>query len=235
MLLTELVDLEKIRKTKHSIDPFLFPERMAGKTKEELGSGVSAVAFKSKKPNTVSKISYHSSPNDGYIQYIKAIHKNQNNPFFPRIYNAKLYQGESDDLYALYVEMEKLIPLKNERMIETAPHLFDQVGLDWDRHRPEDWNNPQKIREVIQSTKNPKFAEALRILSPFMVKFGSDLHRNNIMVRLTGAGPQLVITDPVIPSVGVYPTTSGRKPTPAPPQTNISSDDDVTPDVTPQA
>lgn len=224
MLLKELVDLERIRTTKQSLDPHTFPERVAGKQKnlklgketKPLGSGVSAVAFPGKKPGTTNKTSYHSSPNDGYIQYIKTIQKHQDNPFFPRIHHAKIYK--ENDTYALNMQVEKLVPLQHPKMIKTAPHIFRQLGLDWSqygedvsteetpswKYKREIWEDDKKINEMIANTNNPKFAEAIKVLAPFMKQFGSDLHLGNFMVRLTGSGPQLVITDPVKPSKVVY-------------------------------
>jgi hypothetical protein len=131
------------------------------------------------------------------------VQAHQDNPFFPRIYKAKIYKDE-ENLYALRVEMEKLISLYDPKMIDTAPHIFRQLGLSFGSHDRNDWNNPAYVKDVIESTNNPKFAEALRILSPYFQKFSSDLHKKNMMVRLTGSGPQLVITDPFMPSVVVY-------------------------------
>jgi hypothetical protein len=203
MLLKELIDLERAREIQKSADPWTFPERMAGKNHEEIGLGRTAVTFKSKKPNTVIKTSYHKSLDDPYITYLKTVQAHQDNPFFPRIYKAKIYKDE-ENLYALRVEMEKLISLYDPKMIDTAPHIFRQLGLSFGSHDRNDWNNPAYVKDVIESTNNPKFAEALRILSPYFQKFSSDLHKKNMMVRLTGSGPQLVITDPFMPSVVVY-------------------------------
>lgn len=232
MLLTELVDLDRIRTTKRSTDPSTFPERMAGKNKEELGSGVSAVAFKSDKPNTVNKVSYHSNPNDGYIKYIKEIMKKKDNPFFPRIYNAKIYKEGNQ--YALYMQMEKLLPLPipsdenpSPKLEGMGERLFSNLGLDWKYYSREIWEDPRKLVKLAKETNNPQFAEAIKVIYPLTLRYGSDLHRKNFMIRLTGVGPQLVVTDPVTPSLAVYdPYAKKQKKTPVPPS---DEDGDVTP------
>lgn len=217
MLLNEILDVERPREIKKSIDPFGFPWRVAGKKGEELGGGVTAQAFKSDKPNTIRKVSYHKSLNDAYIQYIKVILQHQDNPFFPRIYNAKIYKEPktthsqykhyffaNEASYALFIEMEKLIPLKNPKMINTAPHIFRQLGLDYKDYDKSLWDNPYFIEEIKQESNNPQFVEAVNILEPLFDKFISDLHKNNMMVRLTSSGPQLVITDPFQPELATY-------------------------------
>lgn len=208
MKLLELIDLERTRKTKVSTDPWTFPEKMAG-GKKHIGHGISSVAFPSKKPNTILKTSYHESSNDPYFQYLKLVLDNQDNPFFPRIYNAKTYEHttrKGRPVVALVVEMEKLISPRHPKMRDTMPHLYEQVGLNYSVDQRDEWNNPTFIKKVQQKTTNPKFAEALQLLSPYFNKFKSDLHRKNIMVRLTGSGPQLVVTDPFMPSELVYQT-----------------------------
>lgn len=202
MLLNEIIDVEHPREVKRSLDPHTFPWKVAGKKGKEIGGGVTAQVFGSEKPNTIRKISYHASPNDAYIQYIKIILQHQDNPFFPRIYNAKLYKKSG--LYALFMEMEKLISLKDPKMIDTAYHIFRQLGLDYMSYRPWDWENSNFIEGLKQKSNNPHFIEAVNILEPLFKKFISDLHKNNMMVRLTSSGPQLVITDPFEPEFATY-------------------------------
>lgn len=215
MLLNELVDLETIQKSKHSLNPSTYPRKKAGGEKaEEIGAGASGIAYRGEEPNTVNKTSYHAAPDDGYIQFVKAIQKHQNNPFFPRIYNAEI--NKEGDMYALTMDMEKLVPLKSPKMIKTAPHIFSSLGLDWAKYgdlsdekeaewtyNRELWDNEKTVKTMQTNTTNPQFAEAIQVIVPLMKKFGSDLHLANFMVRLTGSGPQLVITDPVQPSMRV--------------------------------
>ena len=206
MKLLELVDIDRPRTVKHSLDPHTFPERMAGgrEKSEELGHGTAAVAFKGKGPNVVNKTSYHASPDDGYIQYIKTVMKHQDNPFFPKIYNAKLYK--EGDTYALNMQLERLYSVKNPKINDAVRHMFKEVGLDYDTYDTENWDDVKWVRQIQVKNvhRNPKFARAVNILIPHLRRFGSDLHRENLMVRLTGAGPQLVITDPVEPSTQPY-------------------------------
>lgn len=177
-----------------------------------LGRGVQGMAQQhARDPNKVIKTSeiYHENPErDEYVQFIKMILDHQNNPFFPRIYSAKLVYNNRTDTYELVVTMEKLVSLRNEKIKDVAEHLVAQLGIDVERadtlERDKedfrwlfDWfKNPENRKKIAQKSKNPKFNEAMKLLEPYIEKYGQDLHGGNIMVRLTGHGPQLVIIDP---------------------------------------
>lgn len=50
---------------------------------------------------------------------------------------------------------------------------------------------------VVKNTPNPQFRNALRLIHPLLVKNMADIRSANVMIRLTGQGPQLVFIDPV--------------------------------------
>lgn len=67
-------------------------------------------------------------PSDGHVQFILAAKKNQDNPFFPRIYNIRTHKTNEDDLNIMDVEMERLHELDNEMLRDAASMLFKNVG-----------------------------------------------------------------------------------------------------------
>ena len=177
-----------------------------------LGRGVQGMAQQhARDPNKVIKTSeiYHENPEkDEYVQFIKLILDHQDNPFFPRIHKAKLVYNNRTDTYELVAVMEKLVSLRNEKIRDVAEHLFNQMDIKvedavvHERDKEDfrwlfDWfKDPENRKKIVQHSKNPQFKQAMKLLEPYIQKYGQDLHGGNIMVRLTGHGPQLVIIDP---------------------------------------
>jgi len=175
--------------------------RLFGKIKY-LGAGMQAAAYKHPHiPNTVIKTAKVSDPErDGYVKFVKLVIDHQDNPFFPKIYNAVLRKLPHEE-YELIVQMERLHKLSSRELFDITPQLFARLGIKledledmWDY-----LNDPDVWRYLIENTKNPKFAEALELLlSADPLLRTHDLHVGNWMVRLTSVGPQLVIIDPFI-------------------------------------
>lgn len=161
--------------------------------------------------------------NDAAIQTVKMITQNQDNPFFPKIYHARVYQDTSHDQHMLLlVQMEKLIPITNKKIRDAVLSQLQQLGITT--------VNPRHItnantKDIVQSTmfnmtdtvddivtghesfakvfgksKNPEFIKAMQLVTRGATKLGADLHADNWMVRLTGQGPQIVIIDPFQPT-----------------------------------
>jgi hypothetical protein len=58
--------------------------------------------------------------------------------------------------------------------------------------------NHKFIRKIVtKNTPNPQFRDALRLMNPLLIKNMADIRSANVMIRLTGHGPQLVFIDPV--------------------------------------
>lgn len=175
------------------------PEKM-------LGAGVQGFATKTNKPNTVRKVYGFDSYNDPYYQYIELIRKHQDNPFFPRIYRHTVYDNKSiqisfvsDYFNTGVVMMEKLLPLNSKKLDERiALSLFHNLGIPIkeiiDVYGA--FENSAAIQQIINTTTNQQFADALKILLSTGRK-AYDLHAGNWMIRLTSTGPQLVILDPM--------------------------------------
>jgi len=156
-------------------------------------------------------ISPDSGMHDSAIKFLNLILDRQDNPFFPKIYHARLYRDSQGKMkhMILLVQMEKLVPLTSGRIKDVAVHLFQQLGFGkWETDIDElaleiehlmD-RSPEYVEEFLNKSKNPKFKEAVETIMPYIKERGfADLHSGNWMVRLTNHGPQLVIVDPFPP------------------------------------
>lgn len=176
-------------------------------------------------PHLINKISHRPDP--AYNTYVDFLIHNklaQSNPHFPRIYINNTYQNtkSSTDNKKLW-RMEKLpytfmtylfkmdgnysmgnIEETEDRMKNLAnlyfkdPSKYNQEGLTPKQinQLANDMFDDLKISDLI---KLDSWKEALEILYEFFNNhpFSDDFHMNNMMVRTTSYGPQLVITDPV--------------------------------------
>lgn len=179
----------------------------------------SRVYLDKKHPNQVLKVVPIHDKEDPYLQYVRMIQQHQTNPFFPKIYGIRLYDipggthGSDElgnDYYApdhilLHVWMERLHPV-TELDPEHVYQLLSDVGVDYRGRLKDDLSLRSLFSQTFRQypkkyTQHPKFKEALRLLEPMIRKFGQDMHIENIMVRLTSVGPQLVIVDPLWPPI----------------------------------
>jgi len=214
-----------IRTKRGPFKDFIFPPEQAGsrsnrnKQLERIGRGIFARVFGYRVPrNTVIKFAKLSNDpeDDMFVRFINLVLKHQNNPFFPRIYGAKIYEypdstymaDPNDMQYVLFLNMERLLPLTDPKIVHMSVPLFAQIGVDQsysdllqtkDIKNLRDAMHDKEFREqLVHASKNPQFREAMTLLEPLISGELQDMHTGNWMVRLTGSGPQLVITDPVM-------------------------------------
>jgi hypothetical protein len=134
MLLSEILDKSSgmIKTSKASVSDLLPPS-----THKVAGVGAQALAYLHKKyPNKIIKTIQIYGDSDPSYQFLRLILKHQDNPYFPKIYNVKMYptkeatynaRGDVFDVldptgefspppsqltYTLYVVMEKLTPFR---------------------------------------------------------------------------------------------------------------------------
>ena len=214
--------------------PVVKPKKPIGKSDKGslLGSGRqgSAYGFENR-PNSIIKFVKSTDrlgkgyQFDDHINFINMVVKHQDNPFFPKIYNAKIYdQSEHNMPDVLVVQMEKLHHLTAKKLEDVASHVLASLGFEkinksartpdtnYDEHDNDkageinhSWEyalhktlaHKDEREQLIDRTKNPKLKEALIYLEPLFQKFGSDITEKNIMFRLTSSGPHLVFSDPV--------------------------------------
>ena len=118
---------------------------------QHLGSGVQAIAFAHKKhPNTVIKTIQVWGEQDPVLAFVRICMNHQDNPFFPRIYHAKLYDidkmsdEEREVLFShidpedsppdpgsavIVLVMEKLYPIHIPENEEMAIKMLQKLGV----------------------------------------------------------------------------------------------------------
>lgn len=194
--------------------PIITPKRPPNdEAGDHVGVGAqSLVRSFPKQMNSVIKYTELQHLEDPYLIFVNLILNHQDNPFFPKIYNIKLYDlREFDDAkssYMLIINMEKLRPIFNKNISDSTHELFKRLGFDesqltkYDRgfadHITADayMTASENRAQLIKTTKNPQFREALQLLEPYFKKFGTDLHNRNWRLRMSNVGSQLVIIDP---------------------------------------
>lgn len=151
----------------------------------------------------------------------------ESNPFLPRIYSAKFIEDKRNEGQGYFaVEMEKLHPLssmddnmliaignniwpKFEQHVQLLLKMFrgevDDDGRLITPHEHIQHALADIINDLIHGinipdVNNRKLNQALDYINQILAadpKLFGDVHHENVMVRLTPAGPQLVITDPI--------------------------------------
>ena len=99
----------------------------------KVGEGGDAQVYAAKTNSVIKVTDYYDSHNDPIYQYVDTVMSNQDNPFFPKIYSAKVYTTpETKDKYLkgkLVVTMEKLFPFGGEKTAHFLPQLLKQMGI----------------------------------------------------------------------------------------------------------
>lgn len=174
-------------------------------------------------PHMINKI--NTAQDNAYSLFIKFLTNNENakdNIHFPRIHEIKKFTKNGNHSVIQYV-MEKLHmtlydyirdDLDNLEMLCNI-YLKDSIAEKYTELKNDKKKLTLFLRQnysipvpFVQDILNPEniklesFKEALYILKGFLkqaTKIGHrvDLHGNNLMVRLTNTGPQIVIIDPV--------------------------------------
>ena len=179
---------------------------------DKLGQGRQARVYEF--PNRPGTIIKHVSidagfKDDPHANFINLAIIHQDNPFFPKIYNAKIYVNERGHGMALVVQMEKLHRMSSNALSEVGASLLASLGIgpesvEFDNHGAQSLDNrlwqafesSERRMELADKTKNPHLAKAIYAIEPFFRKFHNDIMSANLMLRLTSAGPHLVFTDP---------------------------------------
>lgn len=215
----DIQDLYRARKSKADFN------RPDIDSEETIGTGIQSMVYVHPRDKSkVVKIADIKNPdNDSYLEFVRLIVSHQDNPFFPRIYNVKLYEKPPEDRtrsegdYRLVMVMERLYSIwdlmNNHRYMKAAldelvslgiPDSVTQEYIDSQEDPTVLWDyfeDTDNIEDLIQYSDNHSFREAMNTLVPYMRSFGQDMHMGNIMVRPTKNGIQLVIIDPLAASL----------------------------------
>lgn len=186
------------------------PERLDGH--ERLGSGMEAVVIKSQSDPSVIKIvaTEDELQDNAYMQYILLSKKHSShNPYLPRVESIKHIKSRdklvsNKDYYI--VNLEQLQPLQS-MSVEELDFLLDKIFVD----KLGPVKNAFEFGRILERAiarpgsnrvKDKNFGAVSRLITKLATHSTThiDVHEDNVMVRLTPYGPQLVITDPVINS-----------------------------------
>lgn len=153
---------------------------------------------------------------DAYYTYIREIRdlkrEGYHNPFFPQVYNIDITQDPKGNQRPRY-RIEKLQRGEDfsfEALLGLYERLFtdefDQRNLETSNKSYAVWREiaRQLDRAVEQSNytniRDDQLKEALMLISKIIdehTNWNVDLHMNNIRVRGSNTGPQLVLMDPI--------------------------------------
>ena len=181
---------------------------------KRLGSGTFSSAYVNQDtPQDVTKGSQLAKQPDGFQALFTALSKDedaQDNPYFPRFRQIRTYSNkhEGDKQRTSYVvRVEKLEPFTNlsraERNMLTdkifttkgQEEYVDDEGLAWGIYAASIGRKSLTGIEI----RDPDFLDAMIFLDEVVEKYeyGLDLHNENIMIRRTSVGPQIVLNDPL--------------------------------------
>lgn len=198
-------DFDWSRPTQIKPDPELEPTSY-----EYRGQGIDGKVVKDKNLPIVIKAQRggSASPRDNpYMAYILMSRKYQNeNPFFPRIYDIKQRRGPKGHVEDYLIDMEELVPLRQAPpgvLKFLAKNLF---GKELDRSyyflADEFANMVQRAFFFPKTIKDQNLKNVFNLIKLVNKKRNvdpesADLHTGNMMIRTNVSGPQLVITDPL--------------------------------------
>lgn len=142
---------------------------------------------------------------DSYYKYItEVVISNQDNPFFPRVYDVIL-KKDSGGLIKPEYRIEKLYEYSEIATYYPYERDLDEILLDMYFSNSDEYGLITMLRYALtnsytaQYIKNKKLLDAVNLIRALVDRYGFeiDMHASNIMFRLGKTIPQLVITDPV--------------------------------------
>jgi hypothetical protein len=181
-----------------------------------MGWGVNAYVYKNATPDEMDNVKRISSTSDPTVAYLLAIHNDStlhNNPFLPRIHKVNSPGKDISE-----IQMEKLYPLKLPELINDQDQLL--MKSLWEQYfitpYPHQEEHPvlaldslsYKLNQAVVNSSylninDKQLIKALKFVKQFIdnsvhIKLHSDIHNGNLMWRITGNKPQLVIVDPLL-------------------------------------
>lgn len=190
---------------------------------EKLGRGSYAVAYANPKrtPHDVRKVSEPQWEEnvDGFYFYMQALkdHHDNGNPYFPRIREMKVYTDPEKEKLTYSVQMERLDDMRNLKFKTGFNSILrrlygdnmDEAKKFLDGMSNHPYGEPllSVITAAVKEEMNPlyklivdkNFLRATKFIKETSEQkdLSLDLHDENIMVRHSPYGPQLVFTDPL--------------------------------------
>jgi hypothetical protein len=192
-------------------------------TAKNIGQGAFATAYdtgSAKRLNQVTKVGRtgevsHASKSstaksvdeDGFLVYLKHVVK-EDNPYYPELHDLVVRKNKSGTL-DYTANLHKLSPFRSEKIygnIDLMTSLCDDMfyGREYGYFDPHEPGN--SIRQMLDTSshmpeiiKDPDLKVAMKTIVGLGQKhnFMLDLHAGNIMWRINGYRPQLIIYDPL--------------------------------------
>lgn len=221
MKLYELIDFEP-KLSKHSaLDN---KDRIRKNTgADQVGNGVFGTAFdtqSNKRLNQVTKVGKTGSimtgkvatkvEEDGWLVWMQAVHRAQqrgdHNPYFPIMDDLHI-RKDKNGLLSYTANLHKLLPFETEKltsnmdlMVSLREHMFGPTDIEFSDGRDAMHNILFHLNQT-SSAVDRNLAAALNMVDQIIYTSREDLikdiHRGNVMWRITGTMPQLVIVDPI--------------------------------------
>lgn len=178
---------------------------------KHLGTGANAYVYQNEDPQeigNVKRISATTDPTSKYLQTILSTPDLHDNPFLPRVHEVKRPSKKTVE-----IQMEKLYSSMASPLVNDDEQLM--LRALWERYFNRPYPEPQNYKFIVVALvkilnsaveenhyrfiKDPQLVEALQFIRAFMLKNKAhpDIHYGNVMWRITGNMPQLVITDPL--------------------------------------
>lgn len=221
MRLYELIDYEP---KKSNITAHTNMSRILNKTRgQEVGGGAFGSVYdtqSNKRLNQVTKVGNAGSvmsdkpaaniKQDGWLSYMQAVHRAQQhgeqNPYFPIMHDLHIRRAANGKL-SYSANLQKLIPINSPKLtsnIELMQAVYERMfGVECPFNT---WLDIlHKILDNIKMGENlsdPDLISAMKLINSVIDASGDayfikDMHEGNIMWRLTGTMPHLVIIDPI--------------------------------------
>lgn len=183
-----------------------------------VGSGVQGYVHKTDDPSQLDRVTRTADREEAGTMYLKFIYEHpqlKQNPFFPRVLDVtrpnsdvpsyhieKLYPIDSP---AISKEFKDALMKKYFIMSDVSDH---EDPIEYARDLAFEISSAVTYGEL--NIKDPQLKQAvllIRKIRSILAKTGLnpriDIHRGNIMWRMTNLGPQLVITDPLFFAIPV--------------------------------
>jgi hypothetical protein len=166
--------------------------------------GGQSAAYLHEPSGKVVKVSIlYNKEQDPIYQFIRMCLKHQDNPHFPTIYSVKQYPDDNNGM-RLIITMEQLYQMDWDdiktyvKMLGIDPNDWSQFDkLTLSRHVRDLLGKTNVRHKIYKMTSDPSLKQAMKLLEPLFRNYGADMHFDNVMIRRTSSGPQLVFMDPV--------------------------------------
>ena len=182
------------------------------------GHGQYATAVQKVGSKQVMKISRGTNDykQDPYFQYIERLATGdhvENNPYFPNVYDLKVYETTHQKYKYFYIafmeELHHLTELTQDELKQMIvkylyPKLSSRIKQTFGQYNPAVKLQGKSVKQLIKilidglrelRSRNRQLDDALRFIQNFQKEM--DITPRNIMFRKTEDGPQLVLADPL--------------------------------------